>query len=100
MTGSEGWREEVGCEASAPVSLGPKAREENEREGKMLGVVMLAAAVPTLPAVSYYLPPRKNTLAPVGQPPVAMILVSPVENRCVTAHKRCVRRQKICVFYR
>ncbi len=26
----------------------------------MLGVVMLAAAVPTLPAVSYYLPPRKK----------------------------------------
>lgn len=52
----------------------------------MLGVVMLAAAVPTLPAVSYYLPPRKNTLAPVGQPPVAMVLVSPVKNRCVTAH--------------
>lgn len=38
----------------------------------MLGVVMLAAAVPTLPAVSYYLPPSKNTLAPDGQPPVAM----------------------------
>ncbi len=53
----------------------------------MLGVVMLAAAVPTLPAVSYYLPPRKNTLAPVGQPPVAIVLVSPVKNRCVTAHR-------------
>lgn len=53
----------------------------------MLGVVMLAAAVPTLPAVSYYLPPRKNTLAPVGQPPVAMVLVSPVKSRCVTEHR-------------